>query len=108
MKRLLSLLLAVAALTGCGKKEFRDAGAGIVRFADAGVSIDVGAGWLRIDAVPAGMCSPTLAGKPGLIQAYWARAEFPTIEAVIAQARKGAPGEATEDKEFRSDAGVQG
>ena len=108
MKHTLCLLLSGLALIGCGKKEFLDAGAGSVRFADADVSIDVGTGWFRIDAVPEGMCSPSLAGKPGLIQAYWARPEFPTIEAVMAQAKKDASAEPTEEKEFRSDAGVQG
>jgi hypothetical protein len=108
MKALLPLLLVVAALAGCGKKQFRDAGAGNVLFAEADVSIGVGPGWLRIDAVPAGMCSPALAGQAGLIQAYWARPEFPNMEAIIAQAKTGALGESAEDKEFRSDAGVQG
>ena len=108
MKRTLCLLFAWLTLMGCGKKDFRDAGAGSVRFAEAEVSIDVGPGWFRIDAVPEGMCSPTLAGKAGLIQAYWARPEFPTIEAIMAQAKKGASAEPTEEKEFRSDAGVQG
>src|SRR5262245_61412711 len=110
MTRLLYLLVfgLGIVLAGCGKKEFRDAGAGPVRFADSGVSIDVGTDWRRIDSVPEGMCSPTLAGKAGLIQAYWARPEFQSIDAIIAQAKKNAPGKAGEEKEFRSAAGVQG
>src|SRR4051812_17839149 len=108
MKLALCLLAPPLAFGGCEKKEFRETPAGTVRFADADVSIDIGSGWLRIDAVPEGMCSPTLAGKPGLIQVYWARSEFRTIDALIAQAKTSGGGEFGEERAFRSEAGIEG
>jgi hypothetical protein len=64
-------LLAIS-LTAC-KRDGSGAvsqGAGNVLFPDAGVSIDVGDGWKRIDISPGPpVCPPTLVGSAGVVRA---------------------------------------
>jgi hypothetical protein len=108
VRHILCILLTGLALISCGKKEYREAGGGHIHFSDPDISIDVGPDWLRIDAVPKDLCSPSLVGKAGILQTYWARAEFPDAEAVIAETKKRNPDSSFEEKEFRSTAGLQG
>jgi hypothetical protein len=95
-------------LIGCGKKGYRDAGDGRIHFAEPDISINVGPEWLQIDSVPKGFCSPSMVGKAGIIQTYWARAEFPDTEAIIAEVKKGNSDSSFKEREFRSTAGLQG
>jgi len=66
-------LIVVAMLFVACKREnksFTEQSSGIVVFADAGVSLEVGDGWKRIDVTPGPpICPPTLVGKPGMVRA---------------------------------------
>jgi len=79
------LVALITFLIGCGRKDasFTEQDPGIVTFADAGVSVEVGNGWQRIDASPSpAVCSPTLVGKPGMLRAML----FPPDRSDIAKA----------------------
>ena len=67
------LFFALAAVfIGCKRenKNLLPQASGVVIFPDAGVSIDVGTGWKRIDVNPGlPVCPPTLVGSAGIVRA---------------------------------------
>jgi hypothetical protein len=69
---MVTALLVVIVSTGC-KRESAQAGAedaGTVVFSDAGVSLDIGPGWQRINMSPGPpVCTPTLVSGAGMIRA---------------------------------------
>jgi hypothetical protein len=66
-------LVAVATLLVACKREsksFTEQSSGTVVFPDAGVALDVGDGWKRVDVSPGPpVCPPTLVGEHGMIRA---------------------------------------
>jgi hypothetical protein len=64
-------VIAVATLVACEResKPTAERNAGVVAFAGAGTSLDVGAGWKRIDNSPWPVCPPTLVSEHGMLRA---------------------------------------
>src|SRR5436190_11796305 len=68
----LALVAVTTLLAGCKResKSFTEQGSGVVTFADAGVSLDGGEVWKRIDISPGPpVCPPTLVGEHGMVRA---------------------------------------
>src|SRR5947207_13838744 len=68
----LTLTAAATLLVACKResKSFAEQSSGVVAFAGAGVSLDVGQGWKRIDMSPGlPICPPTLVGEHGMVRA---------------------------------------
>src|SRR5262245_48482444 len=67
------VLFAVAAFLVACKREGKllaEQTSGTVVFAEAGVALDVGEGWKRIDISPGPpVCPPTLVGERGMVRA---------------------------------------
>ena len=69
---ILCLLAIITLLPACKpeNKAFREQPAEVVAFQGAGVSLDVGPGWKRIDISPGPpVCPPTLVGEHGIVRA---------------------------------------
>jgi hypothetical protein len=111
-------VLAVAALLVACKREsksFIEQSPGVVAFAGAGVSLDVGQGWKRIEMSPGPpICPPTLVGEHGMIRAMLFAPDFSDLQKAAGslRGRFDANAEAIKDsfrqEEFTAESGLRG
>jgi hypothetical protein len=112
------VLVAVATVLVACKREnkpFTEQSSGVVVFADAGVSLDVGGGWKRIDISPGPpVCSPTLVGEHGVVRAMLFAPDRSDLQRAASGLRStfDANAEAVKDsfgqEEFAAESGVRG
>jgi hypothetical protein len=88
---------------------------GVVVFPDAGVSIDVGAGWKRIDISPGlPVCPPTLVGSSGIVRAMLFAPKVSDMQAATNTVRSMFDGDSDTIKDsfhqedFTADGGLHG
>lgn len=114
---ILSLVAVVVVLVACkpknGQVSLQDAG--VVVFSGAGVSLDVGTGWQRIDISPGlPVCPPTLVGEAGMIRAMLFAGDRSDVNAAADSLRAAFEGntgnvkDSFRQEEFKTDGGVQG
>lgn len=111
-------IIAIAAIfVGCKLKSADTLGqvAGIVVFPEAGVSLDVGDGWQRIDISPGlPICPPTLVGSHGMVRAMLFAPGISDLEAATNEVRSMFDGDSNAVKDsyhqdgFTTDSGLQG
>jgi hypothetical protein len=111
-------LVAVATLLVACKREsksFTEQSSGAVAFADAGVSLDVGEGWKRIDISPGPpVCPPTLVGEHGMVRAMLFAPDLSDLQKAAGGLRStfDANAEAVKDsfreQEFAAESGLRG
>ncbi len=111
-------LVAVATLLVACKREsksFTEQSSGVVAFAGAGVSLDVGEGWKRIDASPGlPVCPPTLVGEHGMVRAMLFAPDRSDLQKAASGLRStfDANAEAMRDsfrqEEFAAESGLRG
>ena len=115
------LIFAIIALTvtlvAC-KRENKDVlpqESGVVVFPDAGVSIDVGAGWKRIDLSPGlPVCPPTLVGSAGMVRAMLFAPGITDLQSATNAVRSMFDGDSDATKDsyrqegFTTDSGLHG
>jgi hypothetical protein len=112
------VLIALASLLLACKREsksFTEQNSGVVVFVDAGVALDVGDGWKRIDISPGlPVCPPTLVGVHGMVRAMLFAPEVSDIEKAASGLRSAfdANVEAVRDsfrqEEFVAESGLRG
>jgi hypothetical protein len=112
-----SITLAATIFFGCSRKS-ADAPtqpSGVVAFLDAGVSIDVGEGWQRIDDNPGlPVCPPTLVGPFGMVRAMLFAPGIADMQAATnaLRSRFDSDSDAVKDsyhqEGFTADGGLQG
>lgn len=96
-------------------KPLAEQSSGTVAFPDAGVSLDVGGGWKRIDVSPGPpVCPPTLVGEHGMVRAMLFAPERSDLEKAAGSLRSmfDANSEAVRDsfrqEEFATESGLRG
>ncbi len=120
----LAIIIAALALVGIAtlllackreRKSFTEQSSGVVAFVDAGVSLNVGDGWKRID-LSAGppVCPPTLVGEHGIVRAMLFAPDRSDLQKAASGLRAAfdANAEAVKDsfrqEEFSAESGLQG
>jgi hypothetical protein len=113
----LALVAVATFLMGCEpkNKSFTEQSSGVVVFADAGVALDVGDSWKRIDISPGPpVCPPTLVGEHGLVRAMLFAPNHSDIQNAASGLRStfDASAEAVRDsfrqEEFAAESGLRG
>ena len=112
------VLIAVATfLVACKResKSFTEQSSSVVAFAGAGVSLDVGQGWKRIDMSPGlPICPPTLVGEHGMVRAMLFAPDRSDLQKAASSLRAtfDANAEAIKDsfrqEEFTTESGLRG
>jgi hypothetical protein len=104
-------------LVACNRQSTQiiEQGSGVVAFPDAGVSLEVGEGWNRIDISPGPpICPPTLVGKHGIVRATLFAPDRSDLEKAASGVRAvyDADAEAVKvwfrEEEFTTDSGLHG
>jgi hypothetical protein len=113
----LALVAVTTLLVACKResKSFTEQSSGVVVFADAGVALDVGDGWKRID-ISAGppVCPPTLVGEHGMVRAMLFAPDRSDLQKAASSLRSMFDGnaEAVRDsfrqEEFAAESGLRG
>src|SRR5439155_9287986 len=91
MKFIAFVLLSIVMMLMACKREnpqIASQDAGTVVFSEAGVSLDVGSGWRRIDMTPGPpVCTPTLVSEAGMVRAMLFAAELSDVQSAARSLR---------------------